>query len=89
VYPPQLKDLKSKKEIESETGQDKQIGKDQPRGVGIPEKSKRKDKSSGDPKPVDVQGPRYDGSRDDQIIRGCCAPSQKDISKERLSEFGI
>jgi len=86
VYPPQLKDLKSKKENKNpETGRTNRSGKDQPRGVGIPREIKKKDKSSGDPKPVDVQGPRYDGSRDDQIIEDAVLPSQKDISKRKDS----
>jgi len=56
VYPPQLKDLKSKKENKNpETAGQTDRARPAQRSRNTRE-IKKKDKSSGDPKPVDVQG---------------------------------
>ncbi|KIM71157.1 hypothetical protein PILCRDRAFT_805321, partial [Piloderma croceum F 1598] len=82
VYPPRLKDLKGSKENhpakDPETGRLTRMTRNQPKPVGIPREIKKKVKV-GDPVPVDVHKPRYDGGRDDQIIEDVLSPASKDI----------
>src|SRR3984885_628269 len=82
IYPPRLKDLKGEKENHParnpETGRTTRTTKIQPKSVGIPREIKKKNKS-GEPMPVDVQKPRYDGANDEQIIEDVLSPASKDI----------
>jgi len=82
VYPPRLKDLKGSKENhpakDPETGRLNRTTRNQPKPVGIPREIKKKAKA-GDPVPVEVHKPRYDGGRDDQIIEDVLSPASKDI----------
>jgi hypothetical protein len=71
VYPPRLKDLKQGKENapakNPETGRTIRATKNQPSSVGVPREIKKKG-GNGDPIPVDVHEPRYNGNKDNQII---------------------
>ena len=82
IYPPRLKDLKGEKENHPvrnpETGRTTRTTKNQPKSVGIPREIKKKNKS-GEPMPVDVQKPRYDGANDEQIIEDVLSPASRDI----------
>jgi hypothetical protein len=82
IYPPRLKDLRGGKENHPaknpETGRTTRMTKNQPKPVGIPKEIKRKSKS-GDPIPIDVQKPRYDGANDEEIIEDLISPATRDI----------
>jgi hypothetical protein len=80
VYPPRLKDLnpgkENKPDKDPETGRTIRIAKHQPRSVGVPKEIKKKI-NNGDPMPVDVHEPRYNGSRDDKIIEDAVQSGSK------------
>jgi hypothetical protein len=71
VYPPRLKDLAKGKEnrpADPETGRPVRPGKKQAPKPTPPKEPVKKPKKSPEPIPVEVHKPRYDASKDNQII---------------------
>ncbi|KIM75081.1 hypothetical protein PILCRDRAFT_92282 [Piloderma croceum F 1598] len=71
VYPPKLKDLIKGKEncpVDAETGRPIRPGKGQAPKASTPKEPAQKQKKAPDPVPMEIHKPRYDASKDAQII---------------------
>ena len=82
VYPPRVKDLKKDKENipqaakNPDTGRPIRGNKNKPNGVGVPKDIRVKPHTK-EPIPVDIHEPRYDGTKDNQIIEDEAMPGSK------------